>query len=230
MKRKLLWVLTILPLVVTCFVLPFMPPSIPMHYNASSAIDRWGSKYENLIFPAIIIIFSILWECLMTFYKKKQATSSSDKEIQGAINNEKIVSITAIVMAIVFGIMHYFMMYSAYIEAREDMTVSALDFNVLSTLLMGIAVIIFGNIVPKSRLNSSVGVRTIWSMENEETWALSNRFGGRIFVITGILIIFSSYIFNGNISMFVGIGLIVIAASISIYYTYVAYKKVKAKQ
>ena len=34
---------------------------VPTHYNINGDIDRWGSKYENFIFPAIIIAFYLFW-------------------------------------------------------------------------------------------------------------------------------------------------------------------------
>ena len=47
--------LSILPTLLTSVFLFFMNDTVPMHYNASGAVDRYGSKYENFIFPAIIL-------------------------------------------------------------------------------------------------------------------------------------------------------------------------------
>ena len=55
MKNKILWIVTFIPTIVTAIVLKIMPDQVPMHYDAAGNIDRWGSKYENFIFPVIII-------------------------------------------------------------------------------------------------------------------------------------------------------------------------------
>ncbi len=44
----------------------------------------------------------------------------------------------------------------------------------------GIALIIIGNIMPKCKMNSIIGLRNVWSMKDERTWFLSQRFGGLI--------------------------------------------------
>lgn len=70
MKKKM-WIVTIIPLIVTLVVLRFMPDSVPMHYDVMGEIDRWGSKYENLIFPIIIIAMTFFGKYLFRILKKK---------------------------------------------------------------------------------------------------------------------------------------------------------------
>lgn len=55
--NKIMLALSILPTLLTSVFLFFMNDTVPMHYNASGAVDRYGSKYENFIFPAIIPVY-----------------------------------------------------------------------------------------------------------------------------------------------------------------------------
>ena len=55
--HRLICIITILPLVVTVFLLPFTSSKVPLHYDALGNINRWGSKYELLLFPIVIIAF-----------------------------------------------------------------------------------------------------------------------------------------------------------------------------
>ena len=55
-KKIIYFALMFLPLIITLVVLPFLPEQIPAHYNFAGEIDRWGSKYETLLFPAITIL------------------------------------------------------------------------------------------------------------------------------------------------------------------------------
>ena len=57
--KKLMWAISVFALVLTAVVLQFMPDSVPMHYDLTGNIDRWGSKYENLLFPVIILFLSL---------------------------------------------------------------------------------------------------------------------------------------------------------------------------
>lgn len=69
-----------LPLVASIVALLFLPNLIPAHYNIDNKVDRWGSKYEILIFPVVTILFG-QFLLLMGRIAKKQ-------EVQGN-NNEK---------------------------------------------------------------------------------------------------------------------------------------------
>ena len=54
--RLLIRLLTFVPMAVCVIALFFLPDKIPAHYNAAGEVDRWGSKYEMLIFPGLIVI------------------------------------------------------------------------------------------------------------------------------------------------------------------------------
>ncbi len=225
MKKKLLWIVTVLPMLVTAVVLRFMPDRIPMHYDLAGNIDRWGSKYENFIFPVIIIVMTIFWCAFMRFFKKQQTESQDEKKVVEAKNNEKIIYYVAVGMALMFGIMHYFFMYSAYMEAKHEMNTAAIDINIVVNVLLGLFMIIIGNMMPKSRRNSTVGLRTTWSMYNDQTWQKSNRFGGKMLMAAGVLIIIEAFIFSGMLSVGIMLGILIISACISVVYSYKVYKE-----
>ena len=69
--KKLMWILSFISLAGTAFVLQYMPDSVPMHYDMSGNIDRWGSKYENMIFPIIILIMALFWTLFIRYYDSK---------------------------------------------------------------------------------------------------------------------------------------------------------------
>ena len=98
-KRIIYFALMFLPLVVAVIALPFLPEKIPAHYNFAGEIDRWGSKYETLIFPAVTVAmgFFMLWMA------KIAAKDENGK------NNEKVVFYTGMGLSVWFTIMHCFL-------------------------------------------------------------------------------------------------------------------------
>ena len=46
---------------VSCVLLALSPDVVPVHYNLAGEVDRMGSKYEMLIFPAIAVLFGVFW-------------------------------------------------------------------------------------------------------------------------------------------------------------------------
>ena len=55
--HRIIYILIIFPVVVTVSLLPFIGSKVPLHYDALGNINRWGSKYELLLFPIVIIAF-----------------------------------------------------------------------------------------------------------------------------------------------------------------------------
>lgn len=220
MKNKLLWLFSFIPLFITLVVLKYMPDTVPMHYGLGGQIDRWGSKYENLLFPIFIILFAFFWIAFISYFRKKASTSTDEKEVQEALSNIKVLNITSIVMAIFFGLMQCFILYTGFRSAEINDTSQTITLTMFVNVLMGIVLIILGNILPKTKRNSAIGLRTTWSMKSDEAWAKSNRWGGILFVITGIIIIIVSLLTSGLVSTIVLVALLILDAIISCIISY----------
>lgn len=54
---------------------------------------------------------------------------------------------------------------------------------------LGLLFILFGNYLPKSRPNSTFGIRIPWTYASAENWRRTNRLGGQMFVIGGFLLL-----------------------------------------
>jgi uncharacterized membrane protein len=59
----------------------------------------------------------------------------------------------------------------------------------LPLLLTGGMFIVMGNVLGKLRPNHSVGIRTRWTLNNERVWDQTHRFGGKAFVLAGVLLL-----------------------------------------
>lgn len=227
MKNKILWIVTFIPTIVTAIVLKIMPDQVPMHYDVSGNIDRWGSKYENFIFPVIIIVMTLFWCAFLAYFKKQATSAKKEKDRVEAENNGKLIYIVAVGMAVMFGFMHYMFLYMAYTEATAGMQKASLDSSMIINILMALFMIVIGNMLPKAKPNAAVGVRTVWSMHNDLTWSKSNRFGGITLVITGVLVIIESIIFGGIASTLIMLGILIVWMVVVLVYSYKVYEKYK---
>ena len=77
--KKIMWIVAMIPVVVTSVVLQFMPDVIPMHHDLEGNTDRWGSKTESLIFPIIILFITLFWQLLINVFEKKSTTAKTEK-------------------------------------------------------------------------------------------------------------------------------------------------------
>lgn len=53
-------------------------------------------------------------------------------------------------------------------------------------VLMGLIAIVIGNYLPKTRRNSTIGVKIKWTLENDENWNATHRFTGKVWVCVGV--------------------------------------------
>ena len=222
--KKVMWLVSLIPLVITGIALGYLPDTVPMHYNAEGAIDRWGSKYENLLFPVIILSLTLFWQLFIWGFEKKAAKAKNDKERTEALSNAKMLHIVAISMALMYCVMQCFILYGAYVEANIGATHSVIDIAQISCILLGVMFVVLGNFMPMTRANGLVGFRIVWSMHNDVTWAKSNRFAGVAFIIVGVLTIITAILVDSMLAT--GLMVVYLATSVvmATIYSYKIYK------
>lgn len=149
----------------------FMPDTVPAHYNFAGEIDRWGSKYENLIFPVITVLVG----AVIAFIAKKPEEAVP----------KKVLLWTGVCSILLLDAVGFYFMFRD-LSAVPEMSTDAAD-NVIKLMSIGVGVmyIILGNLMPKVKKNGLFGLRTSWSMENDEIWNKSQRFCGKAAVVCG---------------------------------------------
>ncbi len=223
--KKVMWIISVFTLTITAIVLQFMPDSVPLHYNIAGEIDRWGSKYEILIFPVIIMLLALFWHLIIWHYEYKAQKSSQDKERAEALSNTKVIKIAAVSVTSMFAIMQGFILYSSYVEADMSATHAYIDIGKVSCILVGTIFIVLGNFMPKTKKNRVAGVRVRWSMYNDTTWMKSNRFGAVTMMIAGLMTIITTIFVKSGVALVMLIVYILLATALIIIYSYRVYKK-----
>ena len=224
--KKIMWILSFISLVGTAVVLQFLPDTVPMHRDFAGNIDRWGSKYENFIFPAVILIFAFVWTLLIGYFEKKAQKATDGKESAEAKSNAKVISIVSLAMIAMFTIMQGFMLYDDYKSGGAGATGPAVDMGKISVILIGVVTIILGNFMTKTRRNNLVGLRTSWSEYNDNTWQKSNRFAAVVLIVAGIVIvILGAVIKESLVATFSALGVVIATTVIAVVYSHHVYVK-----
>lgn len=181
-KKMFFYILMFLPLLINILALPFLPEKIPAHYDFNNEVTRWGSKYESLLYPIATIFMGIFLLAMAKYVKKTEENGK---------NNENVLIITGIVLLMYFNGMNLFSLYTSFHKIEN---LSSVDINMYQLMfgILGFGMLIMGNVMPKLRMNSLIGLRTPWSLKDETTWKKSQRFGGISFIISGIIIILIS--------------------------------------
>ena len=209
-KKTVCYFLIYLPLVVALIVLPHLPEKIPAHYGFDNQVDRWGSKYEALLFPVVSI--------LMGYFLLGMAKLAAKKEEHGE-NNKNVTIIVGILVLILLNALNVYSLYTSFNKV-ENLSFVSLDIGQLVFGIIGMLMIVTGNLMPKLRMNSMIGLRTHWSMKNEATWKKSQHIGGISFIIGGIIIIGICIVMKGAPCLLSVLGVWAMLIVMDIFLTY----------
>lgn len=88
----------------------------------------------------------------------------------------------------------------------------------------GVLLIVIGNLLPRTRPNWFLGIRTPWTLSSDRVWEKTHRFGGRMFVGGGILTTIAALLWVQWASRVLVGGMAVVAVSVLIY-SYLEWKR-----
>ncbi len=213
-KELIFKILSRAPLSVTLIAFFFMPDTVPVHFNMSNQVDRWGSKYELIILPCVVLVMGIIFVLVAKFLDKREEHGN---------NNYNILITVGICLLGIFNILTYVTLYFAF-AGLQDSATAPIDVLSLITLLIGVMMIVIGNIVPKAKMNSMLGLRTKWSMSSEDAWRKSQRFGGYAAIIAGVLMIVESLIFSEMTTIILMLVILFVMTIADTMYSYFASK------
>ncbi len=198
-------VIILLPILLGLIMWDTLTDVMATHWGADS---NWGSFFGNafVVFglPVIMLITHLI--CLF-FTSLDKTQKTQNKKALGII-----FWINPVISLITSGIFY------AAVLGKEISSV------LLTTGMLGILFIFIGNYLPKIKQNRTLGIKLSWTLNNEENWNKTHRFGGKVWVIGGFVILLS--IFLPNAAM-VSVMVCVIIAMIIIptVYSYSIYKK-----
>jgi len=96
--------------------------------------------------------------------------------------------------------------------------------------LIGLLFIVLGNYLGKIKMNWFMGIRTPWTMSSENVWNKTHRFGGKMFILAGLLMIAQIFLpLNFRLPVFIfSIAVILFGTVGYSYLVYLREKKNKA--
>ena len=176
---SILYAVLLICVIGTVIFLILSPDRIPVHYNFAGEVDRIGSKYENLIWPGFAIGMGVFFLLMARIPRKK-----------GEKTNEKVLMIAGVCTLVFFTLLgFYFMLKALRYDPQAASQVSYDDVNRFVSIGIGALLVVLGSIMPKMRRNAMFGLRTKWSMANDNVWQKSQRFGGIASVMAGFIMI-----------------------------------------
>ena len=211
--KKAIWIIAVLGLVLTAAVLAFLPETVPVHFDAAWNPDRWGSRWELLLLPAVLLLLAGIFTLVMNVWEKKVEGAENDKVRAEALTNRKATGIAGISTVSMLVLIFAWLLLRISRAAADGGAAAGSALDRLPFILMGLIFIVLGNIMPKTRRNGVIGFRIPWSMYKDETWRRTHRFGGCAMVAAGILVVLAAALVSPPLAVTVVL-LVLVTASV----------------
>ena len=211
-NKKLLIVtslLTLLPIPLGLLLWNQFPETMAVHWGITGQADGFASiPFTVFGLPVLMLVFH--WFCIFFTALDKGNRGRNQKMFRIALWTIPIISNLSLLGLYAFAL--------------------GLEFSpvVWTVVPMGILFAVIGNYLPKTRMNSTMGIKVPWAYSSEENWNATHRFAGKVWVIGGILVALCGLLPHlWAISAM--IIFIVVLCVLPIVYSYRFYKQEKAE-
>lgn len=191
------------PLVVSLFVVWFLPETIVSRMDIAGNVTATASRFSIFLFPILVAIlgFGI------------RVASSSPKLTGGNVRTARSISW---ILLLLLDVIAYFQFW-LYLGG---MTVGAQMSRSL-TFILGVFFILIGNLAPKIKENSKhFGFRASWLKNNDVAFRKTQRFFGIASVVAGILMMLTGIFMGNNVAILVATMIMIILIAVTGGYSY----------
>ena len=207
-KESIHWIFILLPFIYLVAIYNSLPQEVPIHFNFKGEADDWTDKTMLFLLPAGLGLFIYFLMLLVPSIDPKRKI----QQMGSKYFNFRLI------LTIFFSVLSVYLIY----VTKEG---SLQNPNILVSLI-GILFIMMGNYFQTVRPNYFVGIRTPWTLENEQVWKKTHRLGGKIWVAGGIIIVLLGFLIKNVTAMLICFfGLIFIMVLVPIVYSYMEFQK-----
>ncbi|MDP4126161.1 MAG: SdpI family protein [Bacillota bacterium] len=212
-KDWMILILIILGFALGVYFYPSLPDKVPIHWNAKGEINGYGSKLFGAFgLPSINLGMYLMFLALPYIDPKRKNYDSFKSTYQFQ---------KYLLLVFFLGLEVFTLLIS---------TGAVVNRPIFIQVMISLLFILLGNVMGRVKHNYFVGIKTPWTLANEEVWRKTHRLAAPLWVIGGIINIILSFIginFNG-ITFIV---ILVVISLVPIVYSYFVYQEiVKGKQ
>ena len=191
------------PLVVSLFVVWFLPETIVSRMDLAGNVTATASRFSIFLFPILVAILGFAI----------RIASSSPKLTGGNVRTARSISW---ILLLLLNVIAYFQ-FSLYLGG---MTAGA-QMSRFITFILGVFFILIGNLAPKIKENSKhFGFRASWLKNNDVAFRKTQRFFGIASVVAGILMMLTGIFMGNNVAILVATMIMIILIAVTGGYSY----------
>jgi uncharacterized membrane protein len=186
---------------------PQMPEQMASHWNAKGAVDDYTSRFMGLfLFPFIATGLALLFVTIPLTDPLKSNIAKFRKYYDWFVV--------------------LFLLFFQYLYVLTIIWNKNVSFDMMRALLPALGILFFyiGIMIRNSKRNYMVGIRTPWTLANDEVWNKTHVLGGRLFMAAGVIDTIGA-IWPKYGLLFILFPVLLVAL-VTVIYSYIIYQKI----
>lgn len=201
-----------LPFLYLLIVYPGLPARVPTHFGINGQPDNYSNRsflwVTTSILGGVSVFIYLLIRFLPRIDPKKKAKYSA------TVFNKIAVAVVLLISLIAC--------YSIYAAKAGNFKLRG-----FLPVILGIFFAFMGNMMHSIKPNYFVGIRTPWTLENEETWRKTHQLGGKLWFVGGILIAITGFLVPAHAEVFVMMGIVLVIVLWPVIFSYTYFKSIE---
>jgi len=208
LKEIILWILTIIPFIYLAMVWKNLPEQVATHFDLAGNPNDWSKKTDLPYIIGAMGIGSYFLMLLIPYFDPKKKIDQM---------GEKYYSLR-LMMTLFMSALSFYLLYVS--------NKGVINPNLLIALI-GAFYVVLGNYLQTVKPNYFIGIRTPWTLENEETWRKTHRLGGKLWLVGGLITIFIAFVAKNNSLLAITFGTVTAVISIvPVIFSYLQFRKI----
>ncbi|MBX3163425.1 MAG: SdpI family protein [Bacteroidetes bacterium] len=204
--------IALIPLLYLYSVWNELPEQVPLHYNANMEADRMGSKTAFLYLIIFMFLISVACSAVILFLNK-----IDPKKRRSEKTETKVSWILSVFMVFVSSLVIYTTVN--YVKGNDTgFFVKGIE------SLLAVFFILIGNFMGNIRPNHFLGVRTPWTLEDEDNWKETHRLTSKIWFFGGLIMLVFVLILPKNMATHI-VWFVIPLAVIPVGYSYYLFRQ-----
>ena len=199
--------IALIPFAYLIYIWNRLPEKVPMHWNGAGEIDRYGDKKELLVMLFMLVGITYFVFLIIPSIDPKQKLQNMGNKL----NNLRMI------LTLFMSGLAVFILYSVLQKSSNPGFVFA---------IIGLLFAFLGNYFKTIKPNYFIGIRTPWTLENEEVWKKTHLMGGKLWFIGGLLMALT-FVLPNEMQLYTFLGITAVISIVPIVYSYLEFKKIK---
>ena len=201
--------LTLLPIPVGLLLWNKFPETMAIHWGITGQADGFASVPFAVFVPPVIML-AVQWLCILA-----TALDKGNKN-----RNQKMQTIVLWVIPLICNLS-----CCGIYALALGWKFSPVAWTMIP---MGLLFAVIGNYMPKTRMNSTMGIKVPWTYSSEANWNATHRFAGKVWMLGGLLLALSGLLTHW-LAVTIMLASILVLIVLPVAYSYRFYKKEKAE-